>query len=163
MQLLTAGTHQLVLLEFDPDTVRQGAEETGFACSVDDRDRSVLLTLNAPSREGPLLLFDASDPANTGWFSRCQFYVDALSGAVLQTPFSVANRVDSRGRLMPKAILVQIRKELPAHFRLPGRQPVSEKMVYSVLLNFLTALQKTGVGVCGAGPFRPLAGRVDAP
>jgi hypothetical protein len=163
MQLLAAGPHQFVLLEYDPDIVRQGAEETGFACTISDRERAVLLELSAVSREGPLLLFDASEPSNMGWFSRCQFYVDALSGTVLQTPFSVANCFDTHGRPLPKSLKLQIRKELPAHYRLPGRQPLSEKVVYGVLFNFLNALLKTGVGVCGSGPLRPLAGRIDAP
>jgi hypothetical protein len=163
MQLLTAGQHQYILLEYDTGIFRHGAEETGYSCTITDRERTVVLELNATAREGPLLLFDASEPSNTGWFSRCQFYVDALSGAVLQTPFALANCFDSRGRPLPKAIRVQIRKELPAHFRLPGRQPVNEKVVYGVLFNFMHALQKTGVGVCGPGAIRPLAGRLDAP
>jgi hypothetical protein len=161
MQLLQAGKHQLVALEFDPDLLRQGAQETGFELELDDQPRVLNLLLSAPNRETPLLLFDAADPANTGWFSRCTFYVDARSGLVLQTPFYVSNRLDAQGRLNPRALNVQVLKELPAHFRLPGRQPVAEKTLYAVLFNLLAALQRVGVGVCGNGVVRPLAGRID--
>jgi len=161
--LLQAGEHPVVLLELDAEILRQGAEEIGLSCVVEDTARSVVLELSSLEREGPLLLFDASDPANTGWFSRCQFYIDARNGAVLQTPFVVANGKDSGGRPHPRAMRLQIAKELPAHFRLPGRQPVSEKVLYGVLFNFLTAVQKVGVGICGQGIVKPLAGRVDAP
>ena len=58
---------------------------------------------------------------------------------------------------------MQINKELPANFRLPGKQPVTEQLVYSVLFNFLQALAQVGVGVCGNGVVKPLAGRVDGP
>ncbi|MGD0579841.1 MAG: hypothetical protein ABSC08_13035 [Bryobacteraceae bacterium] len=163
MQLIQAGKHQFMALEFDHDLLRQGAQETGFEIELDDQPRVLNLLLRAPDRDGPLLLFDASDAANTGWFSRCTFYIDGRSGAVLQTPFFVANKFDAAGRPNPKALSLQLLKELPAHFRLPGRQPVAEKTIYAVLFNFLTALQKVGVGLCGPGAVRPLAGRVDAP
>ena len=159
MQLLQAGSHQVVELEMDLDLLRQGAEEAGFVCTVHDGARTILLELSSPERESPLLLFDAADPANTGWFSRCQFYVDARTGAVLQTPFTLANRVDGAGRPHPRALAVQVRKELPLEFRFPGRQPLNEKVMYSVLFNFLNALQNVGVGICGTGIVKPLAGR----
>jgi hypothetical protein len=163
MQLIQAGKHQYVALEFDQDLLRQGAHDSGFEVEIDDQPRVLNLLLRAPERDGPLLLFDAADTANTGWFSRCTFYIDGRTGAVLQTPFFVANRFDAPGRPNPKALSVQLLKELPAHFRLPGRQPVAEKTIYAVLFNFLSALQKTGVGLCGPGAVRPLTGRVDAP
>ncbi|MBI4893619.1 MAG: hypothetical protein HY821_23565 [Acidobacteria bacterium] len=140
MQLVEAAGHRMVRLELDNDILRQGAEETGFACVVQETPRNVVLELSCLDREGPLLLFDAADPANTGWFARCQFYVDALTGAVLQTPFVVANHQDAAGRPHPRALRLQIAKEMPAHYRLPGRQPVSEKVLYSVLFNFLVAV-----------------------
>ncbi len=120
------------------------------------------LELSAPDREGPLLLFDAANPANSGWFLRCQFYVDARTGMVLQTPFSVANQTDSSGRVRTRALRLLIQKELPSHFRLPGRQSVSEKVLYSVLFNLLNAFQNVGVGLCGQGAIRPLAGKVES-
>ena len=163
MQLIQAGKHQLVSLEFDQELLRQGAKETGFEIEIDDQARVTNVTLRARDRENPLLLFDASDPANTGWFSRCMFYVDGRTGAVLQTPFIVANQFDAHGRLNTKALSLQILKELPHHFRLPGRQPLAEKAIYSVLFNFLNALQQIGVGVCGTGAVRALAGRIVAP
>jgi len=153
----------VVLLELDTDLLIQGAKETGYSCLVQDSPRQTIMELSALEREGPLLLFDAADPANTGWFSRCQFYVDARTGGVLQTPFIVGHRYDSNGRPHPRMVNVQIRKELPAHFRLPGRQAINEKSLYSVLFGFLNALQTTGVGLCGSGLIRPLAGRIDTP
>ena len=162
MQLIQAGKHQFVVLEFDHDLLRQGAQETGFEIEIDDQPRVLNVLLRAPGRDSPLLLFDASDPANTGWFSRCTFYIDGRTGAVLQTPFFVANKLDPSGRPNPKALSLQLLKELPAHFRLPGRQPVAEKTIYAVFFNFLTALQKVGVGLCGPGVVRPLTGRIDA-
>ena len=159
MQILQAGEHQLVSLEIDADTVRQIITEAGLTGTVQDSERMLLVELNAPDRDGPLLMFDAADPANTGWFSRCHFYVDGRTGAVLQTPFTVAHRYDSQGRPLPRELALQIRKELPAHFRLPGRQAVSEKVLYTVLYNFIHALVEIGVGVCGVGSVRPLAGR----
>ena len=107
------------------------------------------------------MLFDAADPGNLGWFSRCQFYVDGSTGAVLQTPLSVANLRDRTGRTVPNALRLQIRKELPASFRLPGKQAVTEQMVYAVVYNFLNALLNTGVGVCGGSVVKPLAGRTE--
>ena len=55
-----------------------------------------------------------------------------------------------------------ISKELPATFRLPGKQPLTEQVFYHLLLNFLQALTKTGVAVCGGGVVQPLAGRSES-
>ena len=103
-----------------------------------------------------MLLFDASDPANIGWFSRCQFYVDGLSGSVLQTPLILANCRDDQGRLLPM-LRISVSKELPASFRLPGRRPVNEQIVYALFHNFLSALKDGGVAICGKGAVSPLA------
>jgi hypothetical protein len=161
MQIVQAGAHQLIALELDPESLRQVVTEAGLECEVGETSRALVLELSAPDREGPFLLFDASDPANTGWFSRCQFYVDGKTGAVMQTPFTVANQREPNGRPSPRALTLQIRKELPPHFKLPGRQAVSERVVYSVLYNFLQALLEVGVGLCGPGAVKALAGRVD--
>ena len=105
----------------------------------------------------------AADPANLGWFSRCQFYVDGVSGTVLQTPIQIANQHDRGGRALPHAIRLQINKELPVSFRLPNKAPVTEQTIYAVLYNVLNALLNTGVGVCGGGVVKPLAGRTEPP
>jgi hypothetical protein len=120
------------------------------------------IDLSALERQAPLLLFDAADPGNLGWFSRCQFYVDGKNGAILQTPLSIANVADRSGRLLPHAVKLQITKELPGSFRMPGRQPISEQVVYAVFFNLLNALLNTGVGVCGGPTVRPLAGRSES-
>lgn len=160
MQVLQAGRHKLLLLELDSDFVGNIARQAGFELKVDDNQRHLILDLSAPAeRDVPLLLFDAADPGNLGWFSRCQFYVDGSTGSVLQTPLSLANRLDRQGKAVPNAVRLQIAKELPASFRLPGKQPVSEQMIYAVLFNFLSALLNTGVGVCGGDSVKPLAGR----
>jgi len=161
MQVVHAGDHKLILLELDPEFVANIARQAGFDLKMDEDARTVCLDLWANGRSAPLLLFDAADPGNLGWFSRCQFYVDGATGAVLQTPLSVAIQRDSSGKAISNALRLQIRKELPASFRLPGKQPVTEQMVYAVVYNFLNALLNTGVGVCGGSVVKPLAGRTE--
>jgi hypothetical protein len=162
MQVLLAGDHKFLLLELDPDFVANIAKQAGFEYRIEDNTRALCLELLASGRQAPLLLFDAADPGNLGWFSRCQFYVDGHSGSVLQTPISVANQKDRSGHTLPHSIRLQIAKELPASFRLPGKQPVNEQLVYAVLFNLLNALLKDGVGVCGGSAVKPLAGRTDS-
>lgn len=163
MQVLQAGSHKLLLLELDPELITNIAKQAGFQIRVQDEKRVLVAELSTPDRQAPLLLFDAADPGNLGWFSRCQFYVDGTTGGVLQTPIQVANLCDRGGRPLAHAVRLQVNKELPPGFRLPGKQPVTEQMVYSVLFNFLQALVNVGVGVCGTGVVRPLAGRTDGP
>jgi hypothetical protein len=162
MQVLSAGDHKFLLLELDTDLVGNIARQAGFEFRIEENARTLSLDLIAPDRQSPLLLFDAADPGNLGWFSRCQFYVDGGSGAVLQTPISLANQKDRSGHTLPHAVRLQIAKELPVSFRLPGKQPVNEQMVYHVLTHFLNALLNTGVGVCGGPIVKPLAGRTEA-
>ncbi len=161
MQVLEAGVNKYLMLELDPEFVGNIAKQAGFEFKIDDRQRVLSMDLSATERQAPLLLFDAADPGNLGWFSRCQFYVDGTSGSVLQTPLSVANQRDRSGRVLPHALRVQITKELPGSFRMPGRQPVSEQVIYAVFYNLLNALLNTGVGVCGGPIVRPLAGRTE--
>ena len=75
MQFLRAGEQQLILLELDRDVIGGLVRQAGFDCNMEDEGRQLVLELT-PLNKDPLLLFDASDPANLGWFSRCQFYVD---------------------------------------------------------------------------------------
>lgn len=162
MQVLQAGEHKLLLLELDPEFVANIAKQAGFEHRLSETQRSVNLELSAPDRTAPLLLFDAADPGNLGWFSRCQFYVDGSTGAVLQTPIALANQKDRSGRILPNSVRLQISKELPISFRMPGKQAVSERMVYAVLFNLLNALLNSGVGVCGGNVVKPLAGRTES-
>lgn len=161
MQVLQAGRHKLLLLELDTEFVENIARQAGFEFKLDDQERSMILDLTAEGRQAPLLLFDAADPANLGWFSRCQFYIDGISGSVLQTPIQVANQRDRSGHLLPHSLRVQIHKELPVTFRLPNKAPVTEQTIYAVLYNFLNALLNTGVGVCGGKSVVPLSGRTE--
>ena len=161
MQVLEAGQNKYLLLEIDPEFVGNIARQARFDFKLDDQRRVLSLDLSANERQAPLLLFDAADPGNLGWFSRCQFYVDGKSGAVLQTPLSLANLRDKGGRTLPHAVRLQIAKELPNSFRMPGRQPVTEQVVYAVFFNLLNALLNTGVGVCGGPIVKPLAGRTE--
>lgn len=161
MQVVEAGRHKLIFLELDSNTVSDIVKQAGFDFRIEDAKRTLTLELRALERQAPLLLFDAADPGNLGWFSRCQFYVNGQTGAVLQTPISLANLKDRSGRTLPNAVRLQIWKELPSSFRLPGRQPVNEQMVYAVLHNLLNALLKVGVGVCGGPVVRALAGRTE--
>jgi hypothetical protein len=59
-------------------------------------------------------------------------------------------------------VRIAISKELPATFRLPGNQALTEQVFYHLLFNFLNALTKTGVAVCGGGSVHPLAGRTES-
>ena len=161
MQVLEAGANKYLLLELDPESIGNIARQAGFEFRIDDQQRVLSLDLSANDRQAPLLLFDAADPGNLGWFSRCQFYVDGKSGSILQTPLSLANQRDRNGRTLPHAVRLQITKELPGTFRMPGRQAVSEQVVYQVLYNLLNALLNTGVGVCGGPTVKPLAGRTE--
>lgn len=162
MQVLQAGQHKLLLLELDPEFITNIAKQAGFEFKVDDGSRSLTMELSAPDRRAPLLLFDAADPGNLGWFSRCQFYVDGQTGNVLQTPISVANQKDRSGHTIPNALRIKIAKEIPASFRMPGKQAVNEQMIYAVLYNLLNALLNVGVGVCGGRVVKPLAGRTES-
>ncbi|MDP8982640.1 MAG: hypothetical protein M3O35_18840 [Acidobacteriota bacterium] len=162
MQFLKAGDHKFLLLELDPELVSNIVTQAGFEYRMEETPRSFNLDLYVSDRQAPLLLFDAADPGNLGWFSRCQFYVDGQTGAVLQTPISIANQRDRSGHTLPHAVKLQIAKELPESFRLPGKQAVTEQMVYAVLLNLLKALLSVGVGVCGGAVVKPLAGRTEA-
>lgn len=163
MQIVHAGDQKLVLLELEPEMIENILRQAGFEHSLAETSRRITLELSATDRQAPLLLFDAAEPSNLGWFSRCQFYVDGTSGNVLQTPLTLANVKDSRGRAVPHSIRLDISKELPTNFRMPNKQPVSEQMVYAVLFNFLQALRNTGVGICGKPVVQPLTGVTPPP
>ncbi len=161
MQVLQAGQHKLIYLELQTEVIASVARQAGFEIKAKDGPRTLHLELSTPEREGPLLLFDAADPSNLGWFSRCQFYVDGRTGIVMQTPMILANKRDRVGRALRNSVRLGISKELPANFRLPGKQPLTEQVFYLLLSNFLAALTRTGVALCGAGVVQPLAGRTE--
>jgi len=73
MQVVQAGEHKLLLLELDPDVVGSCVKQAGFEFKLAEDPRMLSLELVAEGRQAPLLLFDAADPGNLGWFSRCQF------------------------------------------------------------------------------------------
>ena len=162
MQVLQAGQHKLIYLELQPEMIASIARQAGFEIRSKDSERSLQIDLAVPGRQAPLLLFDAADPANLGWFSRCQFYVDGRTGSVMQTPIVLANKRDRGGRAHRHSVRLAISKELPASFRLPGKQPLTEPVFYHLLSNFLNALTRTGVAVCGTGAVEPLAGRTES-
>ncbi len=157
MRFLQAGDQDLIALEPEHEVVRNIASEAGYQCTIQEEERRLVVQVKPQSAKASMLLFDASDPANIGWFSRCQFYVDGLSGSVLQTPLILANCRDGQGRLLPM-LRISVSKELPASFRLPGRQPVNEQVVYALFHNILSALKDGGVAICGKGAVSPLAG-----
>ena len=159
MRYLQAGDQHLVALEPDTDILKRVVQEAGYSCEIFEERRRLSLEVRALDPSGPLLLFDASDAKNLGWFSRCQFYVDSVSGVVLQTPLLVANCFD-KGTLVRDRVRVSMATELPAGFRLPGgRRGMTERVVYGLVFNLLTALQQTGVALCGNGGVRPLTGK----
>jgi hypothetical protein len=161
MQVLQAGAHKFIYLEIQPEMVTSIAKQAGFDTRSKDGPRILQVDLTARDRQSPLLLFDAADPGNLGWFSRCQFYVDGRTGAVMQTPIALANKHDRGNKVMRHAVRIAISKELPATFRLPGKQPLTEQVFYHLLFNFLNALTQTGVALCGGGVVQPLAGRTE--
>jgi hypothetical protein len=160
MQFLRAGEQQLIALELEHEVITGLAKQAGFDCILEEEPRRLILELTPSGSKDPLLLFDAADPANLGWFSRCQFYVDGRTGTVLQTPLGLANCRDEEGRLK-QSVKISIAKELPAGFHLPGQQAVTEQVVYALLYNLLVALRNTGVAVCGGPAVVPLAGRTE--
>jgi hypothetical protein len=162
MQVLQAGQHKLIYLELQPEVVTNVARQAGFETRAKDTPRALQLDLTSSEGEGPLLLFDAADPANLGWFSRCQFYVDGRTGTVMQTPLILANKRDRGGKAQRNSVRLVISKELPVTFRLPGKQPLTEQVFYLLLANFLQALTRVGVAVCGAGAVQPTAGRSES-
>lgn len=163
MQVLQAGRFKFLFLEVEAELISAAASQYGFEARIQDSDRSIIVDLTITDRSVPLLLFDAADPANLGWFSRCQFYVDGRTGAVLQTPISIANKRDRAGKPVNGGLRVRISRELPATFRLPGKMQLTEQVFYGMFTNFLQALTKTGVAVCGGPAITPLAGRTEAP
>ena len=162
MQVLHAGQHKLIFLELEGELVSNIAKQAGFESKLKDSSRTMSLELTAAGRQAPLLLFDAADPANLGWFSRCTFYVDGRSGSVMQTPITVGNKRDRGGSAQHNSVRLTIAKELPASFHLPGNQPINEQVFYHLLSKFLEALTKNGVAVCGGSVVQPLAGRTES-
>jgi hypothetical protein len=104
MQVVAAGEHRFLRLDLEADFVATLAKQAGFEYRIEDNKRSLCVDLLAPGRQAPLLLFDAADPGNLGWFSRCQFYVDGKTGTVLQTPISLANQKDRAGNTLPYSV-----------------------------------------------------------
>ena len=152
----------MIALEPEHEVVRNIASEAGYQCTIQEEERQLVVQVKPRSAKASIRLFDASDPANLGWFSQCQFYVDGLSGSVLQTPLALANCRDGQGRLLPM-LRISVSKEMPASFRLPGRRPVNEQLVYALFHNFLAALKDGGVAICGKGAVSPLATRENLP
>src|SRR3954469_7190946 len=111
MQVLQAGQHKFIYLELQPEMVASIARQAGFETKAKDSQRTIHLDLSTPARQGPLLLFDAADPSNLGWFSRCQFYVDGRTGSVMQTPMTLANKKDRGGKAQLNSVRLQICKE----------------------------------------------------
>lgn len=157
MQVVHAGVEQLIILELDLEFLENVARQAGFTCVLHDEPRFVTMELTAVDRTSPLLLFDAASPTNTGWFSRCQFYVDGSNGRVMQTPLVIANRQERGGKLNPLALRLQVRKELPLSYKLPGQAQVTEQSMYALVFNFLLSVVNNGVGICGGNVVRPLS------
>jgi len=164
MQVLQAGNRKFLLLEPEIAIIEGLVSQLGFEIrNIEETSRVLTFHISMANRPDPLLLFDATDPGNLGWFSRCQFYVDPRSGAVLQTPIRLANVFEANKRPHPGSLRIQLTKELPAQFKMPGKQAPSEQAIYAILYNLLTALLEVGVAVCGSGVIRPLAGRSQGP
>ncbi len=164
MQVLQAGDQKFLLLELEISIIEGLVTQLGFEIrNIEETPRVLTFDISMTERQEPFLLFDATDPGNLGWFSRCQFYVDALTGAILQTPIRIANVPGTGKRASQTSLRIQLEKELPTQFRMPGKQPLNEQAIYAILYNLLNALLEVGVAVCGKGIIRPLAGRSQGP
>jgi len=157
MRFVEAGGRRLVALEPELEVVRGLVEEAGFECKLEERPRQLLLEIRPADDDEALLLFDAADSSNLGWFSRCQFYVDGYTGAVLQTPFTIAN-CREHGEVATDRLQLALSTEVPVGLRMPGNLAVNERDIYGLLFRFLSAMLKTGVAVCGRGSVEALAG-----
>ena len=74
MQVLQAGVDKYILLELEAEALGGIASQAGFELHLEETKRAWIVDLTAQERQAPLLLFDAADPGNLGWFSRCQWY-----------------------------------------------------------------------------------------
>jgi hypothetical protein len=157
MQVLQSGQHKWIFLELEGELVSNIAKREGFDAKLKDSSRNMVLELTAQGRQAPLLLFDASDPANLGWFSRCTFYVDGRSGAVMQTPMTVGNKRDRGGKARMKFRPPDHPGELPASFR---RRKVAHRTGFHHLLTVLQARQERRSAVVALA--QPLAGRTES-
>ena len=97
------------------------AGQAGFDARTRDGQRSMNVELSAVERNAPLLLFDAADPANLGWFSRCQFYVDGRTGAVMQTPITLGQQARPRRKAAPKLRARRHLEGTPRHLSPAGQ------------------------------------------
>lgn len=158
MRYLQAGERRLLALDPDNDMLQHLVTQAGYTCEIVAERRRISIEVVTKESSGPLLLFDASESANRGWFSRCQFYVDSVSGVVLQTPLVLSNCFDG-DELKRDRLRISVSTELPAEFRMPGKRAMSEQVVYSLIYNLLTALRETGVALCGSTGLLPLSGK----
>jgi len=115
MQVLEAGQNKYLLLELDPESIGTIARQAGFDFKIDDRGRVMSLDLSITDRQAPLLLFDAADPGNLGWFSRCQFYVDGPTSGT------------ARAALFRTRCVCRLRKNCPAAFACPAGRPFQSR------------------------------------
>jgi hypothetical protein len=109
LQVLQAGRHKLILLELELELLTNLAKQAGFDSKIEDSARSLLLDLTATGRQSPLLLFDAADPANLGWFSDASSTWKAEPARSCRHP----------SRLPTNAIARVIRKPTPFGFASP--------------------------------------------
>ena len=87
----------------------------------------------------------------------------AFSTSEMAPNFMSTTALDHPSDLLPDALRLRLAKEVPANFRLPGKQPLNEQVVYGLLFNLLQAMQQVGVAVCGGPVFLPLSGRRKVP
>ena len=100
----------------------------------------------AASLQAPVLFRIAQDLSKV----QVKISIDEADIGQVQEGQRVRFTVDAFPDDSYEGIVTQVRK-----------QPVTEQMVYAVLFNFLTALVSVGVGVCGQGAVKPLAGRTE--
>ena len=135
MQVFNAGQHKLLLLELDTEFISNIAKQAGFEFKLEEGAAKLDARTHRPRQAG-------SAAAVRCGRSRQPWLVLAMPilrrrkhrrrppDAHLASP---TKRIGAGGRC-PTVIRLQIAKEIPANFRLPGKQPVNEQMLYAVLV-----------------------------
>ena len=98
------GQHKFIYLELQPEMVASIARQAGFETKAKDSPRTIHLDLSAPARQGPLLLFDAADPAIWAGSRAASFMWTGARAAVMQTPMTLANKRDRGGKAQFHAV-----------------------------------------------------------
>ena len=163
MQVLQAGQHKLIYLELEPEMVSSIAKQAGFDTKAKDR--------RARHHAGP----HGGRPAVAAAAVRCGrsgqpgmvFALPVLHGwphrggdANAHHPGEQARPRRQARSAIPCASISPRNCRPASGCRASSRSP--SRCLYALLFNFLNALMKTGVAVCGGDAVQALAGRTES-